>query len=72
MYETATWQVQYQVYLKKDAQSLISDTQKKNLWDFLERNVDDCLVTNYNIIDFLENKSRTALVVTSMSRKRST
>ena len=48
---------QYQVYLKKDAQSLISDTQKKNLWDFLERNVDDCLVTNYNIIDFLENKA---------------
>jgi hypothetical protein len=48
---------QYQVYLKKDAQMLMTDTQKKNLWEFLERNVDNCLVTNYNIIDFLENKS---------------
>jgi hypothetical protein len=48
---------QYQVYLKKDAQSLINEIQKKNLWEFLERNVDDCLVTNYNIIDFLENRS---------------
>ena len=47
----------YQVYLKKDAQVLMTDAQKKNLWEFLERNVDDCLVTNYNIIDFLENKS---------------
>jgi len=48
----------YQVYLKKDAQVLMTDAQKKNLWEFLERNVDDCLVTNYNIIDFLENKSQ--------------
>ena len=47
----------YQVYLKKDAQVLITDAQKKNLWQFLERNVDHCLVTNYNIIDFLEDKS---------------
>ena len=47
----------YQVYLKKDAQVLMTDAQKKNLWQFLERNVDDCLVTNYNIIDFLGNKS---------------
>ena len=47
----------YQVHLKKDAQALMTDAQKKNLWEFLERNVDDCLVTNYNIIDFLENKS---------------
>ena len=48
---------QYQVYLKKDAQVLMTDAQKKNLWEFLERNVDNCLVTNYNIIDFLEDKS---------------
>ena len=47
----------YQVYLRKDAQLCMNETQKKNLWEFLERNVDDCLVTNYNIIDFLENKS---------------
>ena len=35
----------------------MSNTQKKSLWEFLERNVDNCLVTNYNIIDFLEGKS---------------
>ena len=48
---------QYQVYLKKDAQLRISDAQRTSLWEFLERNVDNCLVTNYNIIDFLENKT---------------
>ncbi len=47
----------YQVYLKKDAQLLISDAQKTSLWEFLERNVDDCLVTNYNIVDWLEKKT---------------
>ena len=47
----------YQVYLKKDAHLLITDAQKKNLWQFLERNVDHCLVTNYNIRDFLEDNS---------------
>ena len=48
---------QYQVYLKKDAQLLISDAQKTSLWEFIERNVDDCLVTNYHILDWLERKS---------------
>ena len=47
----------YQVYLKKGAQMHINDAQRSSLWEFLERNVDDCLVTNYNIIDFLEKKS---------------
>jgi hypothetical protein len=48
---------QYQVHLKKDAQLVMNDTQISALWEFLERNVDHCLVTNYNIIDFLERKS---------------
>ena len=48
---------QYQVHLKKDAQLVMTDAQVMALWEFLERNVDDCLVTNYNIIDFLERKS---------------
>tara|TARA_A100001015_G_C14896421_1_gene674589 strand:- start:287 stop:925 length:639 start_codon:yes stop_codon:yes gene_type:complete len=48
---------QYQVYLKKDSQLLLSDTQRTSLWEFLERNVDNCLVTNHGILDFLENKS---------------
>ena len=48
---------QYQVYLKKDAQIKITTAQKKDLNDFIERNVDNYLITNYNIIDFLEDKS---------------
>ncbi len=48
---------QYQIHLKKDAQLVMNDTQVSALSEFLERNVDDCLVTNYNIIDFLERKS---------------
>ena len=47
----------YQVHLKKDAQLVMNDAQISALWEFLERNVDNCLVTNYNIIDFLERKS---------------
>ena len=48
---------QYQVHLKKDAQLVMNDAQVSALWEFLERNVDNCLVTNYNIIDYLERKS---------------
>ena len=47
---------QYQVYLKKDAQLHINDSQKASLLEFLERNVDNCLVTNHSILDYLENK----------------
>ena len=47
----------YQVYLKKDAQLILSDIQRNSLWAYLERNVDDCLVTNSNIIDYLEKQS---------------
>ena len=47
----------YQIHLKKDAQVVMSNEQITALHQFLERNVDDCLVTNYNIIDFLEKKS---------------
>ena len=47
----------YQVHLKKDAQLVMNDSQVSSLWEFLERNVDNCLVTNYNILDFLEKKS---------------
>ena len=48
---------QYQVHLKKDAQLVMNDAQVLALWEFLERNVDNCLVTNYNILDYLERKS---------------
>ena len=47
---------QYQVHLKKDAQLHINDSQKASLLEFLERNVDNCLVTNHSVLDYLENK----------------
>ena len=47
----------YQVYLKKDAQLILTDVQRNNLCEFIERNVDNCLITNSNIMDYLENKS---------------
>ena len=48
----------YQVYLKKDAQLILNDSQRNSLWEFIERNVDNCLVTNFSIIDYLEKKSQ--------------
>jgi len=48
---------QYQVHLKKDAQLLINEEQKKRLWEFLDRNVDDCLVSNLHLLDYLESKT---------------
>lgn len=48
---------QYQVHLKKDAQLHITETQRSNLWEFIERNVDHCLVSNYNVLDYLEGKN---------------
>jgi len=35
----------------------LNDNQRNSLWQFLERNVDNCLVTNFNIIDYLEKKA---------------
>jgi hypothetical protein len=48
---------QYQVHIKKDAQLLINEEQKKGLWEFLDRNVDECLVSNCHLLDYLESKS---------------
>ncbi len=47
---------QYQVYLKKDAHLFVNDTQKTNLWHFLERNVDNCLISNEGVLDWFEGK----------------
>ena len=47
----------YQVHLKKDAHLFITNTQRDNLREFLERNVDHCLVPGYGILDYLEDKS---------------
>ena len=46
----------YQVYLKKDAHLKVDNTQKSNLWHFIERNADNCLVTQWQVIDWLEDK----------------
>jgi len=47
----------FQVHIKKDAQLYITDTQKDNLRDFIERNVDHCLVPGYALLDYLEDRS---------------
>ena len=47
----------FQVHVKKDAQLYITNTQRDNLRNFLERNVDNCLVTGDALLDYLENKS---------------
>ena len=47
---------QYQVHLKKDVHQHITKQERENLWSFLERNVDNCLVTNKYVLDYLEGK----------------
>jgi hypothetical protein len=47
---------QYQIYLKKDAHTLINDTQRNNLKNFIERNVDHCHVPGYALLDYLEDR----------------
>ena len=46
----------YQVYLKKDAHLHIDNTQRMNLQQFLDRNTDHCLVTQWQVLDWLEDK----------------
>ena len=48
----------YQVHLKKDAHKYLSHSAKQNLWNFLIRNTNDCLVSSKAIISFLNNKER--------------
>ena len=47
---------QYQVHLKKDVHQRITNQERENLWHFLERNIDNCLVTNKYVLDYLEGK----------------
>ena len=46
----------YQVHLKKDAHLHTTSAQKDNLREFIERNVDHCLVPGYAILDYLEDR----------------
>jgi hypothetical protein len=46
----------YQIYLKKDAQNIMSDTEVKTLKTFIESNHQNCFVTNRDVIGFLYSK----------------
>ena len=48
---------QYQVYLRKDVHRLLNKSDRENLFEFMERNVDSCLITNRYVIDYLEGKN---------------
>jgi len=48
---------QYQVHLRKDAQLHITESQRTDLWDFLDRNADSCLISNNHVLDYLEAKT---------------
>lgn len=48
---------QYQIFIKKDAHNLVTETQKSNLRDFIERNTDNCLVPGFALLDWLEDRS---------------
>ncbi len=46
----------YQVHIKKDAHLYITNIQKDNLRDFIDRNIDNCLVPGYALLDYLEDR----------------
>ena len=48
----------YQVHLKKDSHKYLSHNAKQNLWNFLIRNTNDCLVSSKAMISFLTNKDK--------------
>ena len=48
----------YQVHLKKDTHKYLTHQEKQNLWDFLVRNTNSCLVSSSAIISFLTDKDK--------------
>ena len=46
----------YQIYIKKDAHLHITNTQRANLYNFIERNADNCLVPGTGLLDYLEDR----------------
>ena len=46
----------YQVHIKRGNKGLLSETQRNNLWDFIERNVENCHVANLGLLDYLEGR----------------
>ena len=47
---------QYQVYLKKDAQNMVSDIEIETLKNFIHANEDNCLVTNRDVLGLLNSR----------------
>ena len=47
---------QFQVHLKKDLHPHISKQERESLWAYLERNENDCLVSNKYVLDYLIGK----------------
>jgi len=47
---------QYQVYLKKDVHQHLTNSERESLWNYLERNEEDCLVSNKYVLDYLIGK----------------
>ena len=47
---------QFQVHLKKDVHQHITNSERENLWAYLERNDESCLVTNKYVLDYLIGK----------------
>ena len=47
---------QYQVHLKKDVHKLLKAHERETLWAYLERNEENCLVSNKYVLDYLIGK----------------
>ncbi len=46
----------YQIHLKKDIHQHINKQEREGLWEYVQRNVDNCLVSNRYVLDYLEGK----------------
>jgi hypothetical protein len=46
----------YQVYLKKEAQNIMSDIEIETLKNFIHTNQDNCLVTNRDVLGLLNSR----------------
>ena len=47
---------QYQVHLKKDVHKILKAHERETLWAYLERNEENCLVSNKYVLDYLIGK----------------
>jgi len=47
---------QYQIHLKRDAHKYLTNQQRENLFEFIDRNQQNCLCTNKYLLDYLIGK----------------